>query len=554
MKGMAVACALLGTLTVSAQLSETQKNDQDIFDVSKNIEILTEVLYNLQTYSLYDIDPNTITQKGLSAMTGSLDPYTRYYSESDIQDYLYQRTGKYEGLGLSFFKGVDSSIVISEIIEGGEAENSGLSIGDTIISVNGVDLAPMNVSAVRDYFQKVDGENIELQIQKVYKGTREKILIDKGVVTKNKLGYSGWLKGNGDRNISIIKLNKFTPDCAAMVESALDSLYLENPDMKGIVLDLRSNPGGLLIEAVRLVNLFVGSGKLVVYTQGKIADDVKKYHTKENAKFEDQELYVLIDSHSASASEIVSGALQDYDRAVVIGENSYGKGLVQNFKQLPFHTQMKLTTAKYYIPSGRCIQTLDYGDKDENGNPYNTPENKRKKFKTANGREVLDGRGVTPDVQVNIVKNDILQDLEQQHIIFGFVSAEVDIAQVEYKPQVDANLDKYLASFYDWLGSNDVWKTLPFYTHWGELVKSNASSKMLSNAEVQGFEKTMYNGLVNKIRDVEDELKVKIKEEILRRKMNDYDYYEQNMSQDQYFTQVEVINKDGKKYQKILQP
>ncbi len=544
---------LLCSVYTQAQVNEARENDQKIFDISKNIEIFTEALYNLQSYSLYDVEPNTLTKEGLNVMMNSLDRYTNYYAESDVQDYLYLRTGKYEGLGLSFFKGRDSSIIISDIIAGGEAENSGLQIGDTILTVNGKKLMPMTVEQVRDYFQQIDAQDIQLSIKKVYSGKSQEISLNKGTVQKNKLGYAGWLSNFKDSSVSIIKLNKFTPDCAAMVGSALDSLYLVNPKMEGIVLDLRSNPGGLLMEAVKLVNLFIDKDKLVVYTQGRISDDKHTYNTKAAPKFEDMTLYVLIDTHSASASEIVSGALQDYDRAVIIGVNSFGKGLVQNFKKLPFNTQMKLTTAKYYIPSGRCIQALDYSRKNPDGSAYLTPENQRKKFKTANGRQVLDGRGVTPDVIVKEEKSEVLEQLDNQHLIFEFVSSDIDISSLNSKAQVKSNLDNYLSRFYKWLESNDAWKTLPFYKHWGELVKSNEESKMLPTQDMQSFEQAMYTSLIDNIREVENGLKIKIKEEILRRMLSDYDYYEQNMALDQYFTQVEVIQDNGE-YQKILKP
>ncbi len=546
-----LSLGLLGSLSISAQLSQTRKNDQDIFDVNKNIQILTEVLYNLQTYSLYDIDPNTITKTGVTSMMASIDPYTRFYSESDIQDYLYQRTGKYEGLGLSFFKGVDSSIVISDIIAGGEAENSGLVIGDTIISVNGVELYPMNAGAVRDYFQKINGEDIQLSIKKAYSGVQQNVSIDKGVVKKYKLGYAGWLDSDSKKT-SIVKLDKFTPNCAADVEHALDSLYLLNPEMKNIILDLRSNPGGLLMEAVYLVNLFVGPGKLVVYTQGKIDDDTKKYKTQKNAKYEDQNLYVLIDTHSASASEIVSGSLQDYDRGVLVGQNSYGKGLVQNFKQLPFHTQMKLTTAKYYIPSGRCIQTLDYGDKDENGNAYIKPESKRNAFQTSNGREVLDGRGVTPDVEIPLQFSDLISELISKHVIFEFVSDEIDIPNIK-KNMDNSDLKNYTEEFYTWLPKSNSWKILTHFEYWQKLKTQNDNSQIIPLPDIEKFENQMAFSLIEKIKEEESQLQNAIRDEVLRRTLSGYKAYEENIETDSYILKVKEIMASGNQYEKILQ-
>lgn len=550
-RALLLSLGLLGSLSISAQLSQTRKNDQDIFDVNKNIQILTEVLYNLQTYSLYDIDPNTITKTGVTSMMASIDPYTRFYSESDIQDYLYQRTGKYEGLGLSFFKGVDSSIVISDIIAGGEAENSGLVIGDTIISVNGVELYPMNAGAVRDYFQKINGEDIQLSIKKAYSGVQQNVSIDKGVVKKYKLGYAGWLDSDSKKT-SIVKLDKFTPNCAADVEHALDSLYLLNPEMKNIILDLRSNPGGLLMEAVYLVNLFVGPGKLVVYTQGKIDDDTKKYKTQKNAKYEDQNLYVLIDTHSASASEIVSGSLQDYDRGVLVGQNSYGKGLVQNFKQLPFHTQMKLTTAKYYIPSGRCIQTLDYGDKDENGNAYIKPESKRNAFQTSNGREVLDGRGVTPDVEIPLQFSDLISELISKHVIFEFVSDEIDIPNIK-KNMDNSDLKNYTEEFYTWLPQSNSWKILTHFEYWQKLKTQNDNSQIIPLPDIEKFENQMAFSLIEKIKEEESQLQNAIRDEVLRRTLSGYKAYEENIETDSYILKVKEIMASGNQYEKILQ-
>ncbi len=545
----AVLVLLLSSMLSHAQMSATKQNDQNIFDISKNIDIFTQVLYNLQTYSLYDIEPNTITKEGLSKMLEGVDRYTRYYAESDVQDYLFLRTGKYEGLGLSFFKGRDSSIVISEIIAGGEAENSGLSIGDTIVSVNDKKLYSMDASQVRDYFQQIAATDIQLQVNKVYTGKQENLSIDKGTVKKNKLGYVGWL--GDDKKTAIVNVKKFTPNCASLLESALDSLFLVSPSLESIVLDLRGNPGGLLLEAVKMVSLFVDGDQLVVYTQGRIPDDKKTYKTEGSAKYQDERLYVLIDTHSASASEIVSGALQDYDRAVLIGENSFGKGLVQNFRQLPFNTQMKLTTAKYYIPSGRCIQALDYAKKSPDGTPYLTPENQRRKFTTANGREVLDGRGITPDILVEVMKSDVLEELVDRHIIFEFVSGQIDMSQYKTKAEVTADLDKFLQRFYDFINKNDAWKTMSYYQQWLALVRDNESSDMLPSQQVQTFEGAMKDRLISKIGEDEKEVKNKIQEEVLRRVLDDEAYYEQNKVQDLYLDRV-ALSERNKDYNKIL--
>ncbi len=535
-------------LLTRAQDVDPKVNDQRLFDITKNTELYAELLSNLNNYSLYDVDPNELSKTALDAMMASIDPYTRYYTEGDLQDFLYRRTGKYEGIGFSYFKSHDSSIIISEIAMGGAAENSNMAIGDTVVSINGQDLKTMNAEEVRKFIQSINKDDVQIVLAKAYNKGRKTISLDKGVVEKNRLGYSGWYD-QSTKNTAIIKLNRFSERCGSHIEIALDSLFTINPDMQNIILDLRSNPGGLLHEAVNIVNLFVDRNKLVVYTQGRYAEDKKEYTTSSRSKFEKQNLVVLVDSHSASASEIVSGALQDYDRAVILGQNTFGKGLVQNTRKLGFNEQMKLTTAKYYIPSGRCIQALDYARKDKSGEPHLMEEWERQTFYTANKRPVKDGRGVSPDVEIAVPNSDLLNEIVSQHVIFGFVSQALDLEDFRDVVWSEKSMDKLVGKFVQWaLESGEVYQTSSL-RKWKNMMDENT---LLSTSELADIRSKMDAALRRQLDKEKDRVGIEIKQEIEGRLYNLETNYDRNKKEDSYINKAMEVLNDKNRYAKIL--
>ena len=374
---------LLG-LTLNAQ------EDDKGFELSKNLEIFSSVYKNLHLNYVDDINPGELMKTAIDAMLEKLDPYTNYFPESSIEDVKLQLMGQYGGIGALIHQ-QNGNVIISEPYEGLPADKAGLKAGDIIIEVNGQEAKGKNSDQVREFLRGQAGSEIKIKVLRDGKEIEKKF--HRQEITLNNVPYYGMLK-NG---IGYIKLNEFTKDAANNVLNAFKTLKKDN-NMKGLVLDLRGNGGGLLNDAVSLVNIFVDKGQNIVSTKGKIAEKNQTFKTTNSAIDLDIPIVVLVDNSSASASEIVAGSLQDLDRAVIMGQRTYGKGLVQNIIPLIYNAQMKVTVSKYYIPSGRCIQAIDYSHRDDNGRAIKVPDSLRTAFKTKGGRTVYDGFGIEPDV------------------------------------------------------------------------------------------------------------------------------------------------------------
>ena len=374
---------LLG-LTLNAQ------EDDKGFELSKNLEIFSSVYKNLHLNYVDDINPGELMKTAIDAMLEKLDPYTNYFPESSIEDVKLQLMGQYGGIGALIHQ-QNGNVIISEPYEGLPADKAGLKAGDIIIEVNGQEAKGKNSDQVREFLRGQAGSEIKIKVLRDGKEIEKKF--HRQEITLNNVPYYGMLK-NG---IGYIKLNEFTKDAANNVLNAFKTLKKDN-NMKGLVLDLRGNGGGLLNDAVSLVNIFVDKGQNIVSTKGKIAEKNQTFKTTNSAIDLNIPIIVLVDNSSASASEIVAGSLQDLDRAVIMGQRTYGKGLVQNIIPLIYNAQMKVTVSKYYIPSGRCIQAIDYSHRDDNGRAIKVPDSLRTAFKTKGGRTVYDGFGIEPDV------------------------------------------------------------------------------------------------------------------------------------------------------------
>lgn len=408
------------------------------FEITKNLEIFADVYKNLNKHYVEELDPSTIINVGLKAMMKSLDPYTRFYSESEIESYRFQTEGTYDGIGARIKK-IEDAITIIEPYEGGPAVEAGLRAGDRILSVDGVDVLGKSNEEVKDILLGTGGSEVVLGIERYGTGALEKITVEKGEVNIKNVPYSGVIKDG----YGYIALSTFTGNAGKNVRGALLEM-MNNHELKGIIFDLRGNGGGLLREAVEVSNVFLPKNKVIVSTKGKIKEEQRSYKTMKDAATLELPVVVLVDENSASASEIVSGALQDYDRAVLLGERTYGKGLVQITRSLPYNSQMKLTTSKYYIPSGRCIQSVEY---DEEGEPIMIPDSLRTKFKTEKGRTVLDGGGVKPDVELPQHLNpEILKHLQENNMIFYYAN-EYYLNHEEIPEAAEFEYDDYK----DWL-------------------------------------------------------------------------------------------------------
>jgi len=374
---------------LSLQFGYAQTNS---FETLKSLEIMDQIYEHLDLYFVDETKNGQLAKTGIDAMLKELDPYTVYYHESNIEDYRLMTTGQYGGIGALIRKMGDFSF-IAEPYEGKPAQVAGLKAGDKIVSIDGKSMEKKTTEEVSDALKGPKGTSFELVVErngegnKSFKMTRDEIKLPD-------VPYFGMLQNK----VGYVKLNSFTQTASSDVKSAIEKLQAQG--MQELVLDLRGNGGGLLIEAVKIVNFFVAKNQVVVTTKGRVAEENRTYKTLEEPFAPTMPLVVLIDGGSASASEILAGSLQDLDRAVVIGETSFGKGLVQRTYDLKYGSKIKITIAKYYTPSGRCVQRLEYYDKDNGEKAKEVADSLLKTFYTQNGRPVIDGRGIEPDIEV----------------------------------------------------------------------------------------------------------------------------------------------------------
>jgi len=381
---------LSALLVVGGIVAFQAKNDR-LFAIAKSIDIFASLIRELDTYYVDQIDPEQLLTVGIQAMLEELDPYTEYIPEEESDDFRMLTTGEYAGVGALIGNRGEGNIVLMPYT-GFPAQNAGIRIGDLLLKVDSVAVQKKSTSEVSELLKGPANTGVTVTVKRG-EDTLQFSLNRKKISLKNVPFY-----GKLDEKTGYIKLSDFTTNASAEVRNALVNLKAQGATQ--IVLDLRDNPGGLINEAVEIVNLFIPKGKEVVKTIGKLQQVNYTYKTTKTPVDKEIGVIVLINERSASAAEIVAGALQDYDRAVLLGQKSFGKGLVQTTLPLSFNTQIKITTAKYYIPSGRCIQAIDYAKSREDGSAGTVPDSLRKAFKTANGRVVLDGAGIEPDEKV----------------------------------------------------------------------------------------------------------------------------------------------------------
>jgi carboxyl-terminal processing protease len=409
------------------------------FRMAKNLDIFFSLFRELNTFYVDQIDPDKVIKAGIDNMLKTLDPYTVYFPESEADDFAILTTGKYGGIG-SLVRNSGDYVVISEVYKGFPADKAGIKPGDLLKKVDGVSLKGLPTDKVSERLKGNPGTDINVTIDRNGKETdyplkREKIIMPP-------VPYFGML----DSKTGYIRFTSFTQNCIDDVKTALTSL--KNSNAQQIILDLRGNPGGLLTEAVEIVNLFTAQGTEVVSTKGKVKQFDEDFKTTKQPVDEKIPLAIIINRGSASASEIVAGAIQDLDRGVIVGQRSYGKGLVQITRPLSYNTQLKVTTAKYYIPSGRCIQARDFSHPNEDGSVGIIPDSLISEFKTKNGRIVKDGGGITPDVEISPDPlSQISSELFLRNYIFDFATkyywAHPDIKSPEQFAFTDRDYDDF---------------------------------------------------------------------------------------------------------------
>ncbi|MEN9420704.1 MAG: hypothetical protein RLZZ107_175 [Bacteroidota bacterium] len=403
---------ILVFLLLNISFTKAQSNS---FETLKSLEIMDQIYEHLELYFVDETKNGQLAKTGIDAMLKELDPYTVYYHESNIEDYRLMTTGQYGGIG-ALIRQIGDFSYISEPYEGKPAQKAGLKAGDKIVSIDGKAMEKKSTEEVSDALKGPKGTSFELVVERAGEG-KKNFQITRDEIKLPDVPYFGMLR----ENVGYIKLNSFTQTAASDVKSAIEKLQAQG--MKELVLDLRGNGGGLLIEAVKIVNFFVPKNQLVVTTKGRVQEENRTYKTLEEPFAPNMPLVVLIDGGSASASEIVAGSLQDLDRAVIMGETSFGKGLVQRTYDLKYGSKIKITIAKYYTPSGRCVQRLEYYDKENGQKPKEVADSLLKTFYTKNGRPVIDGRGIEPDLEVELPDLSRLSAmLLVKHHIFNFAT------------------------------------------------------------------------------------------------------------------------------------
>lgn len=371
----------------------TTINNKDL-EIVKSLDIYCTLFRELNMFYVDDTPPEKLVTTSINAMLSSLDPYTTFIPEKEMDNFNFQTTGEYGGIG-SLIRKSGNQIIIADPYENFPAAKSGLRAGDIIIEVNGKKTEELEISEVSEMLKGVPGTELKVKVKRPYTDEILSINLVREKIVINNVPYFGMLNDN----TGYIRLSNFTTNASAEVRDAYFDLK-KNAGFNKLIIDLRSNPGGLLIEAVRVCNLFIDKGETIVSTKGKVKNWDNEYKTTTEAIDKDIPIVLLTNRGSASASEIVAGAMQDLDRAVILGQRTFGKGLVQTTRPLKYNAKLKVTTAKYYIPSGRCIQALDYSNRNEDGSVGNIPDSLISEYETKNGRLVYDGGGIQPDIEV----------------------------------------------------------------------------------------------------------------------------------------------------------
>jgi carboxyl-terminal processing protease len=517
------------------------------FELIKSMELMDLIHQHLEMYFVDEPKPGKMSKDAIDAMLKGLDPYTVYYHESNMEDYRMMTTGQYGGIGALIRKMGDYTY-IAEPYEGNPAQKAGLLAGDKILSIDDKDMKAKPSDDVSSSLKGPKGSTIQV---KVLRNNKEEITIP---ITRDEIKlpdvpYAGML----DETTGYIKLNSFTQTASSDVKKALQDIIAQGG--KELILDLRGNGGGLLIEAVKIVNLFVKKGQIVVTTKGRVQEENRTYKTTEEPIDLTMPLVVLIDEGSASASEIVAGSLQDLDRAVIVGNTSFGKGLVQRTYDLKYGSKLKLTIAKYYTPSGRCVQKLEYYEKSESERPKEIPDSLIKVFKTQNGRDVIDGRGIEPDLSVEEREfSRLTAMLFANNLVFNFAT------DYYFKNKTIAEAGKFTLSNADY----EVFKqmalkdTFNYTTASEEMLK-----KMKKTAEEEGYYddvKSEYDALLGKVTPSKERDLEKFKSEIIEVIDNEIisRYYFQKgravdaFKNDDYIKKSKDVLKNSKEYNTIL--
>ena len=518
----------------------------DFFEIAKQIDIYTTMFKELNMYYIDEVNPAKLTHKSINHMLQSLDPYTVYYDEQGIEDARISATGEYGGIGtLVVFK--NNTLLVKELLKDSPAEDAGIKPGDKILKIDAILVTEFDEKGASTLLNGLPNTQVKLLIERQNKTfevsvTRKKIDI-------SPVPYFSML----DAEVGYISFIKFNEKAASEVKKAF--LELKEQGMKKLIIDVRSNPGGLLNEAVKITNFFIPKDKVVVTTKSKIEKWSETFKTNAEPLDLDMPITILIDNRSASASEILAGSLQDYDRAVILGERSFGKGLVQQYRELSYGTQMKITISKYYTPSGRCIQELDYTNRDDQGNIPKFSDVGRETYKTEIGRIVYGGGGIAPDVDLQkTTTTKTTETLLESDAFFNYVTEYFYSNKTIEEPSVFQLNETEFSSLKNHLAKNQQYfetETEIAFKKANEKAKAESLDENLNKTYTSVLE-TIHSEKIKELDKNKAEILNKLTEEIIKRYYFVEGAYQQKATFDPTILKaVELLNNE-KKYNSIL--
>ncbi len=528
----------------------TRLNDKH-FEIVKSLDIFYSLFRELNLFYVDDPEPMELVETGINSMLNSLDPYTTFISESDMDDFNFMTTGNYGGIG-SLIRQRDGQVIIADPYEGSPAAKAGLRPGDIILSVDGFKTKGADLSTVSEKLKGEPGTEVRLEVIKPGLEEVQTVKLQRERIQIKNVSYAGITPGGS----GYIRLSNFTLGAGLEVEEAYRKLKNEK-EMDKLILDLRSNPGGLLIEAVRVCNIFLDKGELIVSTKGRIKDWDQDYYTTQEGLDTEIPLVVLVNRGSASASEIVAGAFQDLDRAVVVGQRTFGKGLVQTTRKLKYNTQLKVTTAKYYIPSGRCIQAVDYAHRNEDGSVGNIPDSLISEFQTRNGRKVFDGGGITPDMVLNQENlSQVVIELYTQNLIFDFATQYLLEQPEEPENRVFKLTDEEYKNFIIFVSSRDFDYETESENKLKDLVATAKREKYygLAEAEFEALKSRLIHDNEKDLMAFKSEINQLLNEEIAGRYFLQSGRIATSVSEDIEINKADSLLKDTERYHSVLNP
>lgn len=527
---------------------QVRKNDR-YFEIIKNLDIFTTLYKELNTYYVDEINPTEIIEIGIEAMLESLDPYTNFIPEDKIEDYRIMSTGQYGGIGTAMGV-IGERHVIMMIIEDAPAEKAGLKIGDELLEIDGISIDDYSTEEVNTLLKGQISTRVQVKVKRFNTPKPINVSVTRERISVESVPFYGMV----NNDIAYIRLTEFSSGAGSSVRAAL--VELKGLGAKKVILDLRGNPGGLLNEAIEVSNVFIPKGLEVVRTKGKIEEWNKTYTANKNPVDVNIPIAVLISNNSASASEIVAGVIQDYDRGVLVGQRSFGKGLVQATRPLSYNSQLKITTAKYYIPSGRCIQAIDYSHRNEDGSIDKIPDSLKTEFKTKIGRLVYDGRGVSPDhYVVDLGYAPITIQLIRKGFIFDFVT-EYYYKNIDLNPdpRTFEVSDAAYKEFSKWISAKDYsYKTATERTlsKLREVAANDKYLEFLEN-EIGALENEIEQHKKEDLVVFQTEIKGALKEEIISRYHNRQGMVESSFENDEEVEEAIALLNNEAKYQAIL--